>query len=73
MKLALFIASISVTLSCAADYSRIIADVSELPTERQFLREMLLSRAWARTPPSNAAQTLSVKFKIDDALLNSVR
>lgn len=58
----------SAALSCAADYSRIDADVSGLPAERRFLREIVLSRVWARTPPSDAGQTLSVKFQIDGSL-----
>ena len=68
MKRAFALCFVSAALSCAADYSRIDADVSELPAERRFLRELVLSRAWTRPPPSDAAQTLSVKFQIDGSL-----
>ena len=69
MKTALLVASVSAALSCAAaDYSRMDADVSALPPERRFLREIVLSRAWARTPPSDAARTLLVSFQTDGSV-----
>ena len=74
MKTALLVASVSAALSCAAaDYSRMDADVSALPPERRFLREMVLSRAWARTPPSDAARTLLVSFQTDGSMDQSGR
>ena len=69
MKAALLVAYASAALSCAAaDYSRMDADVSALPPERRFLREIVLSRAWARTPPSDAARTLLVSFQTDGTI-----
>ena len=56
-------------LSCAAaEYSRIDIDASTLPEEGRFLREVVLSRVWARTPPSDEAKTLVVKFQTDSSL-----
>ena len=57
----------------AATYSQMDVDVSALPKERTFLREVVLSRVWARTPPTSlsdvalakADQTLTVRFVID--------
>ena len=46
-------------------YSSMEVDVSTLPRERAFLRGLLLSRAWDRTPPSDAAGRLTVRFEND--------
>ena len=66
----------------AAEYSQIEVDASSLPKERAFLREVVLSRIWARTPPTSQtslsavalakadqmSQTLTVRFVIDPTL-----
>ena len=49
----------------AATYSRMEVEVSSLPKERAFFREVVLSRVWNRTPPSDAAGTLTVRFVTD--------
>ena len=49
-------------------YSSMEVDVSTLPRERAFLRGLLLSRAWDRTPPSDAAGRLTVRFENDASI-----
>ena len=51
----------------AAEYSDMSVDVSNLPKERQVLRNMMLSRVWARTLPSPGA-ALNVCFALDASL-----
>ena len=53
---------------CAATYSRIAVDAATLPEGRAFFRETLLERVWDRTPPSDAAGTLTVRFATDPSL-----
>ena len=53
----------------AAVYSKMDIDVSSLPKERAFFRNVVLSRLWNRTPPSDAADTLTVRFVEDSSLL----
>ena len=69
MKLKLFLAAtlpLAVPLAVLGGaFSRISCDVSFLPPERQFVAELLSSRIEARTPPSDQAQTLSVRFLLD--------
>ena len=69
MKLKLFLAAtlpLAVPLAVLGGaFSRISCDVSSLPPERQFVAELLSSRIEARTPPSDQAQTLSVRFLLD--------
>ena len=52
----------------AAEYSNMEIDISSLPKERAFIREVVLSRLWNRTPPSDAANTLAVRFVNDRSL-----
>ena len=73
--LAAFAASVATTDLQAADakpsercYSRMSVDVSGLPAEKAFLRDLVLSRVAMRTPPSNAADVLTVKFAIDTSI-----
>ena len=51
----------------AATYSDVSVDVSALPKERHFVRDLVLSRIRARTPPSERA-TLKVRFDLDRSL-----
>ena len=46
-------------------FSRISCDTSSLPQEQRFVADLLASRIEARTPPSNSARTLTVRFAID--------
>ena len=60
---------IAAALSCAAAYSRMTVDASALPeTQGNALREAVLARVWARTPPSDAADCLNVRFVLDESL-----
>ena len=43
----------------AATYSDMAVDVSALPKEKRFIRELVLSRVWARTPPSAGGRVSS--------------
>ena len=54
--------------SAAAEYSRIDVDVSSLPVDKSFLSEILRSRVYERTPPSDAADVFHVKLDIDRSL-----
>ena len=74
--LAVFAASVVTTDLQAAGakpnercYSRMSVDVSGLPAEKAFLRDLVLSRVAVRTPPSNAADVLTVKFAIDTSIV----
>ena len=51
--------------SATAGYSRIDVDVSSLPVDKSFLSELVRSRVYERTPPSDAAGVFRVKFGID--------
>ena len=55
------------TAADAATYSNISVDVSNLPKERQCMRGIILSRVWARTPPSPGA-TLGIRFEMDASI-----
>ena len=55
------------TAADAPTYSNLSVDVSNLPKERQFVRGVILSRVWARTPLS-AGATLGVRFDMDAAI-----
>ena len=46
-------------------FSRVACDVAALPPERQFVAKMLSSRVEARTPRSDRARTLNVRFMLD--------
>jgi len=52
----------------AATYSAMTVDVSALPKERRFIRGLVLSRVWARTPPETNGVALNVSFVLDSAL-----
>ena len=52
----------------AAVYSKMDIDVASLPKERAFFRNVVLSRLWNRTPPSDAAASLTVRFVEDSSL-----
>ena len=69
MKLKLFLAAtlpLAVPLAVLGGaFSRISCDVSSLPPERQFVAGMLSSRVEARTPRSDRARTLNVRFMLD--------
>ena len=70
MKTLVISALMATAVFAAADgatYSDVSVDVSALPKERRFIREMVLSRIWARTPPS-AGATLKVRFGMDASL-----
>ena len=51
----------------AATYSDMSVDVSALPKEKRFVRDLLLSRVRARTPPSPGTP-LKVRFVLDGSL-----
>ena len=55
-------------LGLSGSFSRIACNVASLPPERQFVAELLSSRVEARTPPSDRAQTLDVRFVLDAAI-----
>ena len=64
---------VAVVLSAAAaaqgaTYSRIDVDLSALPAEKSFFRNVILSRVWARTPPTDAAATLKLRLIPDGSL-----
>lgn len=61
------LATVSLGAVHAATYSEISVDVSNLPKERQVLRNMMLSRVWARTLPS-PGDALKVRFALDGSL-----
>ena len=61
-------AAFALTCVHAADYSQMEVDVSSLPKEKAFLRDLVLSRVRARTLPSSAAATLDVRFALDASL-----
>ena len=61
-------AAFALTCVHAADYSQMEVDVSSLPKEKAFLRDLVLSRVRARTLPSSAAATLDVRFVLDASL-----
>lgn len=61
-------AACAATASLAGEFSKVVCDASALPPERRFVAELLTSRVEARTPPSDAAQTLSVRFALDAAV-----
>ena len=70
MKIKVLFVSMAIAVCAAADaatYSNVSVDVSNLPKERQFVRGVILSRVWARTPPS-AGATLGVRFEMDAAI-----
>ena len=46
-------------------FSRVSCDTSSLPQEQRFVADLLASRIEARTPPSDSARALSVRFAID--------
>ena len=60
------VSACAVTASLAGEFSKVACDASTLPPERRFVAELLTSRVEARTPPSDAAKTLSVKFVLCD-------
>ena len=62
------LAAFAALVAEAATYSRMEVDVSSLPKERAFFREVVLSRVWNRTPPSDAVGTLTVRFVTDASL-----
>ena len=49
----------------AGEFSRVVYDVSALPQAQRFVADLLASRIEARTSPSDAAQTLTVRFAVD--------
>ena len=49
----------------ADEFSRVVCDVSALPRTQRFVADLLASRIEARTSPSDAAQTLAVRFAVD--------
>ena len=60
---------IAAALSCAAAYSRMSVDASSLPeAQGTALREAVLARLWARTPPTDSADCLDVRFVLDKSL-----
>ena len=61
-------AAFAMALAHAAEYSQMVVDVSALPKEKAFLRDLVLSRVRARTLPSSAGNTLNVRFSIDATL-----
>ena len=70
MKIKVLFVSMALAVCAAADavtYSNISVDVSNLPKERQCIRGIILSRVWARTPPS-AGDTLGVRFAMDASI-----
>jgi len=58
----------TLAFSAIAGYSRIDVDVSSLPVDKSFLSELVKSRVYERTPPSDIAGVFRVKFGIDRAL-----
>ncbi|MBR3220728.1 MAG: DUF11 domain-containing protein [Kiritimatiellae bacterium] len=64
-KLFLCLATIAALVVESATYSKMSVDVSALPKERAFFREVMLTRVWNRTPPSDAEGTLTVRLAID--------
>ncbi len=51
--------------AAASEFSRVVCDVSALPQAQRFVADLLASRIEARTSPSDAAQTLTVRFAVD--------
>ena len=49
-------------------FSRVSCDVSALPPEKRFVAEMLASRVAMRTPPSDKAATLTVRFALETGI-----
>ena len=64
-KLFLCLAAVAALVAESATYSKMSVDVSALPKERAFFREVMLTRVWNRTPPSDAEGTLTVRLVID--------
>ena len=58
---------VAVGAARAATYSDLSVDVSALPKEKRFVRDLLLSRVRARTPPSPGAP-LGIRFVLDGSL-----
>ena len=56
------------SLSAAAEYSRIDADVSALPADKSFLAGLVQSRVYDRTPPSDVSGVFRIRFSIDASL-----
>ena len=63
----LLLVTVGLGVAQAADYSQMVVDVSSLPKERQFIRDVILSRVWARTPPTADGAALTVTFVMDPA------
>ena len=61
----LFAALCAAIPAVAGEFSRIVCDASALPQAQRFVAGMLASRIEARTPPSDAARTLTVHFAVD--------
>ena len=62
MKLGLVVlcaAMVGLGVAQAATYSDMAVDVYALPKEKRFIRELVLSRVWARTPPSAGGRVSS--------------
>jgi hypothetical protein len=62
------VAGMAAFAASSAEYSRLVCDVSALPSEKRFVAEMLQSRVEARTAPSDAAKQLAVRFVLNDAV-----
>ena len=72
LSLAVAVAAGTTLCSEASVYSRMEIDVSSLPNERAFFRNVVLSRLWDRTPPSDAAAILTVRFAEDASLSGEI-
>ena len=68
-RIVICLAAFVVLVTEAATYSKVEVDVSTLPKERAFFREVVLSRVWNRTPPSDAEGTLTVRFREEASLV----
>ena len=64
----LVVVCLATLMGHGAEYSRIVCDVSALPSEKRFVMEMLTSRVEARTARSDVAKPLMVRFAFDDAV-----
>ncbi|MBQ3290128.1 MAG: hypothetical protein IJH50_12005 [Kiritimatiellae bacterium] len=59
---------LAAAMASQGGFSRVAADASALPAEKRFVAEMLTNRIEARTPGSDAAKPLAVRFALDDAV-----
>ena len=59
---------LAAAMASQGGFSRVAADASALPAEKRFVADMLTKRIEARTPGSDAAKPLAVRFALDGSV-----